>query len=61
MSTHAAVFLRMNPGIRKAMLYIGYPTGACGTCRSTLPDMLPKGAQLRVISPRKTERFATSR
>ncbi|MFF4396524.1 polymorphic toxin-type HINT domain-containing protein [Streptomyces sp. NPDC001480] len=55
--THAAAFLRMNPGVRKAVLYIDYPTGACGTCRSTLPDMLPEGAQLWVISPRKTEKF----
>lgn len=55
--THAAAFLRMNPGVRKAMLYIDYPTGACGACRSTLPDMLPEGAQLWVISPRKTEKF----
>jgi RHS repeat-associated protein len=55
--THAAAFLRMNPGVRKAVLYIDYPTGACGTCRSTLPDMLPEGAQLWVISPRRTEKF----
>ncbi|MFG3160068.1 polymorphic toxin-type HINT domain-containing protein [Streptomyces sp. NPDC048232] len=55
--THAAAFLRMNPGVRKAVLYIDYPTGACGTCRSTLPDMLPEGVQLWVISPRRTEKF----
>ncbi|MER7057081.1 polymorphic toxin-type HINT domain-containing protein [Streptomyces sp. NPDC000351] len=55
--THAAAFLRMNPGVRKAVLYIDYPTGTCGTCRSTLPDMLPEGAQLWVISPRRTEKF----
>ncbi|GAB2628714.1 RHS repeat-associated core domain-containing protein [Streptomyces capparidis] len=55
--THAAAFLRMNPGIRKAVLYIDYPTGTCGTCRSTLPDMLPEGVHLWVISPRKTEKF----
>ncbi|MEU2065193.1 RHS repeat-associated core domain-containing protein [Streptomyces sp. NPDC013455] len=55
--THAAAFLRMNPGIRKAVLYIDYPTGTCGTCRSTLPDMLPEGVQLWVISPRGTEKF----
>ncbi|MEU9736469.1 polymorphic toxin-type HINT domain-containing protein [Streptomyces sp. NPDC048002] len=55
--THAAAFLRMNPGIRKAVLYIDYPTGTCGTCRSTLPDMLPEGVQLWVISPRRTEKF----
>ncbi|MFJ9961287.1 polymorphic toxin-type HINT domain-containing protein [Streptomyces avermitilis] len=55
--THAAAFLRMNPGIRKAVLYIDYPTGACGACRSTLPDMLPEGTQLWVISPQRTEKF----
>lgn len=55
--THAAAFLRMNPGVRKAVLYIDYPTGTCGTCRSTLPDMLPEGVQLWVISPRRTEKF----
>ncbi|MER5429651.1 DddA-like double-stranded DNA deaminase toxin [Streptomyces sp. NPDC002588] len=55
--THAAAFLRMNPGVRKAVLYIDYPTGACGTCASTLPDMLPEGAQLWVISPGRTEKF----
>ncbi|MFI9719701.1 polymorphic toxin-type HINT domain-containing protein [Streptomyces sp. NPDC052396] len=55
--THAAAFLRMNPGIRKAVLYIDYPTGMCGTCRSTLPEMLPEGAQLWVVSPQRTEKF----
>ncbi|MER7181519.1 polymorphic toxin-type HINT domain-containing protein [Streptomyces hyaluromycini] len=55
--THTAAFLRMNPGIRKAVLYIDYPTGACGTCADTLPDMLPEGVQLWVISPRRTEKF----
>jgi hypothetical protein len=51
--TRAAAFLRMNPGVRKAVLYIDYPMGTCGTYRSTLPDMLPEGAQLWVISPRQ--------
>ncbi|MFE6157742.1 RHS repeat-associated core domain-containing protein [Streptomyces sp. NPDC056486] len=57
--THTAAFLRSNPGIRKAVLYIDYPTGACGTCRSTLPDMLPEGTQLWVVppSPRKIEKY----
>ncbi|MFF4498664.1 polymorphic toxin-type HINT domain-containing protein [Streptomyces sp. NPDC001546] len=53
--THTAAFLRMNPGIRQGVLYIDYPTGTCSTCRATLPDMLPEGAKLWVISPRKTE------
>ncbi|MEV0254749.1 RHS repeat-associated core domain-containing protein [Streptomyces sp. NPDC050732] len=55
--THAAAFLRSNAGIKKAVLYIDYPTGACGTCKSTLPDMLPEGVKLWVVSPRKTETF----
>ncbi|MFF5971385.1 DddA-like double-stranded DNA deaminase toxin [Streptomyces sp. NPDC012769] len=55
--THAAAFLRMNPGIRKAVFYIDYPTGTCGTCRRTLPDMLPEDVQLWVLSPWKSEKF----
>ncbi|MFI7068590.1 polymorphic toxin-type HINT domain-containing protein, partial [Kribbella sp. NPDC050124] len=55
--THAAAFLRMNPGIRQAVLYIDYPSGTCGTCRNTLRDMLPEGVELWVRSPQGTERF----
>lgn len=55
--THTAVFLRRNPGTRKSLLCIDYPTETCGTRRSTLPDILP-GGQLWVISPWKTENFA---
>ncbi|WP_069885942.1 RHS repeat domain-containing protein [Streptomyces luteocolor] len=55
--THAAAFLRSNPGINKAVLYIDHPGGACGACKSSLPDMLPEGVKLWVISPRKQETF----
>ncbi|MGR4883963.1 RHS repeat-associated core domain-containing protein [Streptomyces sp. LARHCF249] len=54
---HAAAFMRVNPGVRKAVLYIDYPTGTCPTCSRTLPTMLPKGVEMIVISPRKTEKF----
>lgn len=55
--THAAAFLRMNPGLQRAVLYIDYPTGTCPTCRNSLPSMLPSGFQLLVRSPKGQERF----
>ncbi|WP_158578477.1 DNRLRE domain-containing protein [Spongiactinospora rosea] len=54
---HAAAFLRMNKGIRQAVLYIDYPEGACGYCRSALPTMLPPGTKLWIVSPRGTEKY----
>ncbi|MEU5811725.1 ricin-type beta-trefoil lectin domain protein [Streptomyces sp. NPDC047718] len=51
--THAAAFLRMNPGIRKAVLYIDNKFGMCpgrDGCAARIEDMLPEGAQLWVNS-----------
>ncbi|WP_238489341.1 DddA-like double-stranded DNA deaminase toxin [Streptomyces sp. UNOC14_S4] len=53
----ASAFLRMNFGITKAVLYIDYPTGTCSVCRKSLPNMLPEGVKLWVLSPNKTETF----
>nr|WP_240973931.1 DNRLRE domain-containing protein [Nonomuraea sp. FMUSA5-5] len=52
--THVAAFLRMNPGIRQAKLYIDYPFGVCGFCKPYLNKMLPKGTELWVYSPRSS-------
>ncbi|MEV6242633.1 RHS repeat-associated core domain-containing protein [Lentzea sp. NPDC051838] len=50
--THAAAFLRSNPGIRKAVLYVQNAknqmcTGPNG-CAANLEDMLPEGVQMWV-------------
>ncbi|MFJ3220783.1 DddA-like double-stranded DNA deaminase toxin [Kitasatospora sp. NPDC086801] len=55
--TNATAFFRMNPGLTKGKLFIDYPTGACSTCKATLPDMLPAGTRLWLLSPYKTEFF----
>ncbi|WP_255369523.1 polymorphic toxin-type HINT domain-containing protein, partial [Kitasatospora sp. MBT63] len=49
-----AAFLRQNPQIRTAVLYISYDEGACTTCARTLPDMLPNGVTLHVYAPSRS-------
>ena len=46
-----ASFLRANPAIRVAKLFLDYPGGACGACAATLEDMLPTGVELYVYGP----------
>ncbi|MFI6588170.1 RHS repeat-associated core domain-containing protein [Embleya sp. NPDC050493] len=48
---NTSAFLRINPGIHKAVLYVDYPGGACTVCDRTLPAMLPEKTQLWVVSP----------
>ncbi|WP_238697922.1 DddA-like double-stranded DNA deaminase toxin [Streptomyces sp. E5N91] len=51
--THAAAFLRMNPGIRKAVLYIDNKFGMCtgpSGCAARMEDMVPEGVQVWVNS-----------
>ena len=50
---HAAALMQEN-GISEATLYINHPTGPCAGgygCYDFLPDLLPDGAALHVVSP----------
>jgi hypothetical protein len=54
--THAAAFLRMNPGITKAVLYLDNKFGMCpgpNGCGARMEDMLPEGVQVWVSSSGK--------
>jgi hypothetical protein len=50
---HAAALMQAN-GVTEATLYINYPAGPCVGpygCYSLLPELLPEGSLLHVISP----------
>ncbi|WP_369185833.1 RHS repeat-associated core domain-containing protein [Streptomyces sp. Y1] len=50
---HVAAFMRMNPGIRKGVLYMDNQYGMCkgpAGCAHNIEDMLPHGAKLWVSS-----------